>query len=185
VPVVQAGEQIVFAHEDGQVVAHIQIQYEGAAEEFGWLLPVPSIPEFALGTEELFTQVLQQTQPRYRLNFQFPDQCGDRNVPPGWRGAPGGRRRLLVRGRRQRREGPLVVEASIGPFDYAVLRADDEAEMFDWLVENRYFIPTGTEDVVGPVHSTRTRSFWRSSSAAVRTPETSSRSSSATRATTR
>ena len=35
VPVVQAGEQIVFSHEDGVVTAHIQIQYQGEASEFG------------------------------------------------------------------------------------------------------------------------------------------------------
>jgi hypothetical protein len=144
VPVVQAGERIVFAHEDGEVVAHIQIQYEGDASEFGWLLPVPAVPEFALGTDELFTQILRQTQPRYRLNTQFPDQCGG----PVFAGGPG--RDSASEGGNGGNGGPLVVEDSVGPYDYAVLKADDDREMFDWLVDNSYFIPTGTEDVVGP-----------------------------------
>ena len=144
VPVVQAGERIVFAHENGEVVAHIQIQYEGDASEFGWLLPVPAVPEFALGTDELFTQILQQTQPRYRLNTQFPDQCGG----PVFAGGPG--RDSASEDGNGGNGGPLVVEDSVGPYDYAVLKADDDQEMFDWLVDNSYFIPTGTEDVVGP-----------------------------------
>ena len=30
---------------DGEVTAHIQIQYAGDAGEFGWLLPLPSVPD--------------------------------------------------------------------------------------------------------------------------------------------
>jgi len=146
VPVVQAGERIVFAHEDGEIVAHIQIQYEGSASEFGWLLPVPAVPEFSLGTDELFTRILQQTQPRYRLNRRFPDQCRDARGGVLAAGAP----ESATDGDDFAADSPLVVEDSVGPFDYAVLRADDEQEMFDWLVNNRYFIPTGTEDAVGP-----------------------------------
>ncbi len=40
-PVVQAGERIVFSHKDGKVTAHIQIQYQGDADEFAWLVPMP------------------------------------------------------------------------------------------------------------------------------------------------
>ncbi|MGZ3408046.1 MAG: DUF2330 domain-containing protein, partial [Polyangia bacterium] len=43
-PVVQAGERILFAHEGDQVIAYIQIQYQGAADQFGWLVPLPSVP---------------------------------------------------------------------------------------------------------------------------------------------
>src|SRR5688572_4225460 len=67
VPVVQAGERILFARENGIVTAHIQIQYAGDAREFGWLLPLPSEPTLELGVDELFTQLIATTQPRYRL----------------------------------------------------------------------------------------------------------------------
>jgi len=45
---------------------------------------------------------------------------------------------------------PLVVQASIGPYDYAVLKADNKEAMLKWLADNRYFVPTGTQDAVGP-----------------------------------
>jgi len=61
-PVVQAGERILFAHEGGNVVAYIQIQYQGSADHFGWLVPLPSIPTLELGTDELFTQLIRTTQ---------------------------------------------------------------------------------------------------------------------------
>lgn len=145
VPVVQAGEQIVFSHEDGVVTAHIQIQYEGAADEFGWILPLPSVPDMTLGTDELFAQLVATTQPRYRLNRVFEDQC--QNIPLA------GAFNDSASNNAERAPGEpevVVKQDSIGPFDYAVLRGDDRTEMFEWLTENRYFIPAGTEDVVGP-----------------------------------
>ena len=70
VPIVQAGERILFAHENGQVTAYIQVQYSGKPGEFGWLLPLPAVPKTKAGTDgidvsvdELFTQLLSTTQP--------------------------------------------------------------------------------------------------------------------------
>ncbi|MBL8918771.1 MAG: DUF2330 domain-containing protein [Myxococcaceae bacterium] len=148
VPVVQAGERILFATANGQVTAHIQIQYAGDAKDFGWLLPVPSIPTLKVGTEELFTQLIATTQPRYFVQVRATGNCsglfpgGFANAAPSARGAEdaefggGG--------------SPLVIQSSIGPYDYAVLKADDKTAMLKWLADNRYFIPVGTEDVVGP-----------------------------------
>ena len=82
VPVVQAGERIAFAMKDGVVTSHIQIQYSGPAEEFGWLLPLPSIPELRVGTDELFTNLINSTQPLYRLERQFQGNCA-------WQGGGG------------------------------------------------------------------------------------------------
>jgi MYXO-CTERM domain-containing protein len=149
VPIVQAGERIAFSVENGVVEAHIQIQYSGAAEEFGWLLPLPSIPELQVGTDELFARLIAQTQPRYRLVAEYRGECwfdpsrggfggggggdagsGDPSSPPGEGG------------------DPLVLQDSVGPYDYAVLRADSKQPMLDWLQENGYFVPAGTDEVV-------------------------------------
>src|SRR4051812_35562779 len=63
VPVIQAGERILFAHKDGEVLAHIQIQYSGKPGDFGWLLPLPAVPKntkgepgIEVGVDELFSQ---------------------------------------------------------------------------------------------------------------------------------
>jgi hypothetical protein len=144
VPIVQAGEQIVFAMSNGHVTAHIQIQYQGKADDFGWLLPLPSVPTMKLGVDELFVQLISATQPKYRLNQVTGDQCTfgksglrgplAQNAAGGDTSAP----------------SPLVLQASIGPYNYAVLKADSMDAMFQWLTNNHYFIPTGTADVVGP-----------------------------------
>src|SRR5947209_13888946 len=66
-PVVQAGERILFAADQGMVTAYIQIKYQGSANQFGWLVPVPSVPTLELGTDEVFDQLSSTTQPTYRL----------------------------------------------------------------------------------------------------------------------
>src|SRR5262249_1646226 len=84
VPVVQAGERILFAVKDGQVTAHIQIQYAGDAADFGWLLPLPSVPTLQVGTDELFTSLINNTQPKYVLVRKYDDSCSFRGGPfPG------------------------------------------------------------------------------------------------------
>src|SRR5688500_1232454 len=87
VPIVQAGERILFAMADGRGTAHIQVQYSGPASEFGWLLPMPSVPEISIGTDELFTQVINTTQPLYRLDREYRGDCW---FDPSRQGGSGG-----------------------------------------------------------------------------------------------
>jgi hypothetical protein len=147
VPIVQAGERILFAIDNGTVTAHIQIQYAGSAQEFGWLLPLPSIPELKLGTDELFNSLINATQPKYRLIAQYNGNCG---FQP-FNGRGGGPTAVPSAGASQDAggNGPLVIQASIGPYDYAVLKADSKDDMLAWLAANRYFVPAGTDETVG------------------------------------
>src|SRR5439155_6153084 len=46
--------------------------------------------------------------------------------------------------------GIVVVQASIGPYDYAVLKADDQAELTKWLDDNHYFVPSTAGDALKP-----------------------------------
>lgn len=147
VPVVQAGERIVFAHEDGKIIAHIQVQYQGSATEFGWLLPLPSEPEMKLGVEELFTTIENQTQPKYRLTRITGDSCewsngrGANFPSAGFDNAEGDPAA-------PQDPGIKVIQGSVGPFHYAKIQADQKEKMFQWLNDNRFFVPAGTDTVV-------------------------------------
>jgi hypothetical protein len=146
--VVQAGERILFAVDNGMVTAHVQIQYSGEAREFGWLLPLPSVPTLKLGTEELFSQLIATTQPRYFVQTRVNGTCGFgafRNTS-----APSAAGGSEFDGSGSGGSSPLVIESSIGPYDYAVLHADSKEEMFNWLTNNHYFIPVGTDATVAP-----------------------------------
>jgi hypothetical protein len=154
VPVVQAGEKILFAVKEGQVTAHVQVQYSGNAAEFGWLLPLPAVPTLELGVDELFTQLTVATQPKYRMQTTFENDCyvGYGGTGGGSSGTGGGTE-TGVNG--DAGTGPVVVvQDSIGPYDYAVLKADSKDEMLSWLAANHYFVPAGTDDSVAPyIHS--------------------------------
>ncbi len=156
-PVVQAGERILFAVDNGKVTAHIQIQYAGDAKAFGWLIPLPSVPVVKVGSEELFTLLLQQTQPTYQLNTVFTGEGCQRQASPGFSlgcGSPVALNRsaggFQDSGAPPPTPSPVVIQATVGPYDYAVLKADDRAAMVSWLADNRYTIPTGADDVVAP-----------------------------------
>ena len=156
VPVVQAGERIVFAIDNGQVTAHIQIQYSGNATDFGWLLPLPNQPTLDLGTDELFNQLITQTQPQYKLDRVYEGNC---SFDPSRFGGGGGFNATPTAGGEDgnsmdKGSSPLVIQSSIGPYDYAILKADSKDAMLQWLSDNHYFVPVGTDDSVGPyVHS--------------------------------
>lgn len=151
VPVVQAGERIVFGMQGGVVTSHIQIQYQGPAEEFGWLLPLPSQPEpLELGTDELFAQLTATTQPKYVAR---PEYVGDCLFDPSRNGGFGSPSSDSAGGEADPNDdggSPLVLQDSVGPFDYAILRADSKQPMLDWLAENRFFVPAGTDAAVDP-----------------------------------
>lgn len=154
VPVVQAGERILFAVKNGQVTAHVQVVYSGAnASEFGWLLPMPAVPTLELGSDELFVQLTSTTQPRYQLDTTFDPGCFSASAGTGggtaFGNAGGG---ASASGFQDAGAGPpvLVVQDSVGPYDYAVLRADSKTDMLDWLRTNRFFVPAGTEAAVDP-----------------------------------
>ena len=154
-PIVQAGERILFAVRNGVVTAHIQVQYAGDAKDFGWLLPLPSVPTLTVGTDELFTQLAATTQPSYVVEQTFNSSgcsqpsggfalgCASPSAPLNDRTQAGGSFDAGA-------SSPLVIKASVGPYDYAVLRADDRTAMFQWLTDNRFFVPAGTDAASGP-----------------------------------
>mgnify|MGYP000861795005 CR=1 FL=1 len=113
-------------------------------------------PTLELGVDELFTQLGAQTGPRYRLNVVFPPvACESDNKGVGGGGGFGGAPDASFSFGAadlgmNAPPSPLVVQDSIGPYDYAVLKADDKTAMLKWLNDNRYFIPAGTDSSVGP-----------------------------------
>ena len=151
VPIVQAGERILYAMENGVVTAHIQIQYAGDAKDFGWLLPLPSVPEMELGTDELFAPLTTTTQPKYRLVQKYDGNCGfnPSNRLGGAQAPTAGGTGSGGASGDNAGNSPLVIQASVGPYDYAVLKADNKDDMLQWLADNHYFVPAGTDQTVG------------------------------------
>jgi len=154
-PVEQAAEQIVFAvnGEAGTVDMHVQIAYEGEAEEFAWIVPVGSQPELFVSTDTLFSLVGQQTNPWFSLQYTEDGNCldemgrggdvamsaedsdgaGDFSPPQDEAGGV-----------------EVIEEAAVGPYDTVILLATDSADLLEWLQDNAYDIPDAIEPVLTP-----------------------------------
>lgn len=146
-PVDQTGENILFVMGDGWVEAHIQIQYdpETEAESFAWVIPLVSVPEFAVSSQALFEGLLQGSVPTYGFQTQR-DQCASPGLIPGnnrgggdsgggWSsgGSGGGD------GDGDGDGGPQVVlEETVGAFEVVIIQGGTAQEIMAWLDENGY-----------------------------------------------
>jgi hypothetical protein len=77
-PVEQTGETILFVLDGAYVEVHIQIAYDPTtdAEQFAWVVPVTALPEFSVGSQQLFVNLLNATVPAYGLN-NWSEPCDD------------------------------------------------------------------------------------------------------------
>ena len=142
VPVDQTGEQILFAVENGRVEAQIKVDYAGAAEEFSWVVPVPSLPEVGVSSNRVFGVMKERAGIRFELSMTYDGNC----MYPPMSAESGG-----VRGDATSNadDGVTVVtQSQVGPYDYAILQATDTLALFDWLAANDYIIPATAAPLV-------------------------------------
>jgi MYXO-CTERM domain-containing protein len=143
VPVDQAAERIVFAVDEVErkVEVHVQISYEGAAEEFAWVVPVAANPELFASVDDLFSRLSPLTMPTWNLAFETEGTCKS----SGGRGF--GRNEVFMADSDDAapmEDGSSVTVAqqtSVGPYDVVVLQATDSAELITWLQEHDYALP--------------------------------------------
>ena len=140
VPMDQVAERILFAADGTTIEMQVQIQYAGAAEDFAWVLPVPALPELSVSNNEVFRQLQFATRPSFQLEFEGDSECG----------APF--RVLATAEDAEARGGEVEVasEGRVGPYETAVIRADDPAAVTDWLSANGYQIDDLGVDLLVP-----------------------------------
>ncbi|HMV65543.1 MAG TPA: DUF2330 domain-containing protein [Myxococcota bacterium] len=144
-PVDQTGERIVFAFDEASstVEMHTQIAYEGPAETFAWLVPLPERPELFVSTDELFQLLDRRTAPVFQLQSvceccdAAPQADSDNAVSDS--GGAGGS------------GGVTVAELGlVGPYETATLQATSVEAMTGWLTANGYYLPDGVAPFLAP-----------------------------------
>jgi hypothetical protein len=162
VPVDQSGEHLLFAVEEDEtgqrtIVAHIQVQYQGPAEDFAWVLPLPSAPlEMGTGSNAVFSTLRGLTDPRFSVEW-LPDRgdCEDEEEDLFLAGA-GDDGEYAADGDADRDEPPeddpvrVLQQLEVGPYETAVVESDDAQALVDWLAENDYTVP---ESSLPPIES--------------------------------
>jgi hypothetical protein len=145
VPIDQAGEQIIFRQDGDMITAVVLIQYEGQAEDFSWVVPVPGIPELSVGSTAAMNQLEVATRPQFFLDIQgAPCPQIEPLAVPSFGAAPsesadngGGGVEVLAR-------------EAVGPFDAQVVASEDPEAMATWLEENDYDLTDRGAELIGP-----------------------------------
>jgi MYXO-CTERM domain-containing protein len=152
VPVAQTAENVLFAMErtstgQFQLEAHVQIFYTGPADRFSWVVPVDSMPTVGVGSNAVFTALLQQTTPRFQLNWVDVGVCKPSMYPPplpgGGVGGTGGSGGGFAADAAAGPGVSVTFRGDVGPYDAAVIKSTsttDAGPLLDWLAENKYFV---------------------------------------------
>jgi hypothetical protein len=148
-PVDQTGENIVFVLDEGFVEAHIQIQVDPSTgpSQFAWIVPVTATPEFSVGSQQLFVDLLNATVPGFGVDRTW-EECGW-GSGDGLDGCDEGGEKLdLGQGAETSGGTEVILQETVGAFDVVVLQAGSAAELMTWLGDNGYDQDAAAEPIL-------------------------------------
>ena len=151
-PVDQTGENVLFILDGQTVEAHIQIQYDpnADADKFAWVIPMQVVPEFSVGSERLFQNLLAGTVPSYGYTTSF-ESCGD-SGSDGGEGDPGDGDGDAGDGDGDGDGDPnpeVVFQDIVGAYEIAVLSGGTVEGVMTWLGDNGYAQDIAAEPILG------------------------------------
>ncbi len=110
----------------------LSVSFEGDAEDFAWVIPVPNLPEITVSDTELFWELSDFTA------TEFPRGGGGFSCfPYGAAPSPGDQGGVDV-----------IEEQVVGPYATAILSATNATALADWLNANGYIFPEEGEEIV-------------------------------------
>jgi len=123
----QPSQKAVILYADGREDLILSVRYEGNADDFAWVVPVPSRPNVEVADPELFWELANLTREMvlYESDGFLPGMGSH--------------------------EGPgvdVLEEKVVGPYDVAILSAENPAALTDWLNSNGYSFPESGERIV-------------------------------------
>jgi hypothetical protein len=154
VPVEQNAERILFELDPtanggvGQVTAVVEVTYAGDADDFSWVIPVPSLPEnpeLDVAPGSIMTLFESATVPQI---IPPPVICTSPGAFPPARGA-GGLANESDASFGDDDDGVDVVDLpQVGPYAPQRITSDDPQALIEWLRENGYIITEAMEPIV-------------------------------------
>jgi hypothetical protein len=107
----------------------LSVSFEGDAEDFAWVIPVPAKPEIGVTDPDLFWELSDFTA------TEFPGGGGGFGCLGGAAPIP--------------EDGVDVIEEKVvGPYATAILSATNATALADWLNANGYIFPEEGEEIV-------------------------------------
>jgi hypothetical protein len=128
----------------GRELLVVQPDYHGPADEFAWIVPVPTVTsdtQVREVTPKLLENALRNTEPEFLDRVLWPGgkplPVGAKAAPPAAAGEPPGQRSVRV-----------VQITDVGPYRAALLTATGAGGLLVWLRQNGYALPPGAEPVL-------------------------------------
>jgi len=120
---------ILYGNSTGNYTEHLilSVSFEGDAEDFAWVIPVPNLPEIAVTDAELFWELSDLTA------TEVPHGGGCYAAFEG-EGEDGG--------------VDVIEEQVVGPYATATLSATNATALAEWLNANGYIFPEEGEEIV-------------------------------------
>ena len=118
---------ILYGNSTGNYTEHLilSVSFEGDAEDFAWVIPVPNRPEIAVSDPELFWELYYLTRTE---------------VPSPGLGC--------FEGEGEHGGVDVIEEQVVGPYATAILSAANATALVDWLNANGYIFPEDGEEIV-------------------------------------
>ena len=142
-PIIQASEQIIFRQDGNRITAIVQIQYQGTADDFSWVVPVPGIPNLSVAPGILFQTLDPLTRPQFTLEINgqaCPDDSIFNASPEQFDGTATGSDAGVT----------ILSEQAVGPFDVQVVTSEDADAMANWLEANNYDLTDRGGELIAP-----------------------------------
>ena len=139
-PVDQTGERIVFTvNDDDTVTSLIEILYQGSAEDFSWILPIPeAIDADALAVPDRGQEVFDELHQLTDVQFVPPatPECAQVETMDDEEEA-------------MEDEGVQVFSSGeVGPFGFDIIGSDDPNALIDWLRDTNYLVTPEMEPLI-------------------------------------
>lgn len=159
-PIAQTAENVLFAMDrdpSGQfkLEAHVQIFYTGPADKFSWVVPVDSLPQIGVGSNAVFTALLNATRPSFSLDWRTVGTCkpipGSPNGGAGSSGSGGSTSAAADAAAGPSSGVTVAFRGDVGPYDAAVIKSDsatDSAPLLNWLRDNKYDVTPEAERLI-------------------------------------
>ncbi len=160
--VVQDAERVLFVQDPAtkKATVWVEVRYTGAAQDFGWVLPLPKQPKVSVGSRYIFDRLDQQTAPRFQSTYGGQENCRDpydgcvegRLAVPTAQDATygyGDSSADAAGGGGGGFDGVTVLDqGQTGPYDYTVLSATDTTPLYDWLNTRGYKTPAAAKPIL-------------------------------------
>ncbi|MSP92840.1 MAG: DUF2330 domain-containing protein [Myxococcales bacterium] len=158
--VVQDAERVLFVRDakTKQSTVWVEVRYSGLAKDFGWVLPLPKVPQVGVGSAVVFDALDTRMALRYALkvrdqeNCRFPeDGCvpgqfdekfgGPPPQPSAGAGLPAG-------GSVGSPNVEILAQGQTGPYDYVVVKGSEANVLYEWLTKRGYATPAKAKPIL-------------------------------------